>query len=262
MYQLSKLPKSIQGLLNEVKDGYLSILQDNLVSIYIHGSLAMNCFNPKSSDIDFLVVISEKLDVPTKKKIIKLLLNLSESAPAKGLEMSIILQRDLDDFKHPTPFELHYSNFHKEEYKKNPNYICGNDEDPDLAAHITGTINRGFCLHGEPIGKVFKSIPESYYIDSLIYDLEEVGKNIIKDPVYNILNLCRVLQYLEEKKVSSKTEGGQWALKILPTRYQGVVKNALSVYQESKQKSEHGDNNDLPDFAKFMMGKVDAKLKQ
>lgn len=174
MYQLSKLPKSIQGLLNEVKDGYLSILQDNLVSIYIHGSLAMNCFNPKSSDIDFLVVISEKLDVPTKKKIIKLLLNLSESAPAKGLEMSIILQRDLDDFKHPTPFELHYSNFHKEEYKKNPNYICGNDEDPDLAAHITGTINRGFCLHGEPIGKVFKSIPESYYIDSLIYDLEEV----------------------------------------------------------------------------------------
>lgn len=50
----------INEILNKIVGSYKDILKDNLVGIYIHGSLAMNCFNPKSSDIDFLVVIKEK----------------------------------------------------------------------------------------------------------------------------------------------------------------------------------------------------------
>ena len=29
----------------------------NLTGVYLHGSLAMGCFNPKKSDIDLLVVV-------------------------------------------------------------------------------------------------------------------------------------------------------------------------------------------------------------
>ena len=138
--------------------------------------------------------------------------------------------------------------------------MSGDDEDPDLAAHITGTINRGFCLYGEPIKKVFKPVPELYYIDALIYDLEDAEKNIINEPVYNILNLCRVLQYLEEKRVSSKVEGGQWALKTGPGKFRDIIKNALASYQESKCEIEWADR-DLVNFAEFMMGKINAKSK-
>lgn len=254
------LPIEIQELLNQAKEGYINILKDELVGIYIHGSLAMGCFNPKSSDIDFLVVVREKLDLRTKEEIIGLLLELSEIAPAKGLEMSIILQSELDNLKYPTPFELHYGDVLKEKYENDPGYMCGDDEDPDLVAHITVTINRGFCLYGEPIKKVFKPVPELYYIDALIYDLEDVEKNIISEPAYNILNLCRVLQYLEEKRVSSKVEGGQWALKTGPGKFRDIIKSALASYQESKYEIEWG-GRDLVNFAEFMMGKINAKLK-
>ena len=43
-----------------------AILGENLVGVYLHGSLAMGCFNPRSSDVDLLVVVRE--DIPPKVK--------------------------------------------------------------------------------------------------------------------------------------------------------------------------------------------------
>lgn len=49
--------------LKELLDDFISnsknILYDNLIGIYLHGSLAMECYNEKKSDID-LYIIEEK----------------------------------------------------------------------------------------------------------------------------------------------------------------------------------------------------------
>ncbi|MGG3622825.1 nucleotidyltransferase domain-containing protein [Bacillus gobiensis] len=46
-------------------------LQSNLAGIYLHGSLAMNCFNPIHSDIDLLVICKSKLtDDSLKRRLI------------------------------------------------------------------------------------------------------------------------------------------------------------------------------------------------
>src|SRR4051812_32518722 len=47
-----KVKTFVYHLLDRTKN----ILDNNLVGFYIHGSLAMGGFNPKSSDIDILVV--------------------------------------------------------------------------------------------------------------------------------------------------------------------------------------------------------------
>ena len=36
---------------------YQTILGDNLVGIYVHGSIAFGCFHEEKSDIDFIAVI-------------------------------------------------------------------------------------------------------------------------------------------------------------------------------------------------------------
>ncbi|GCE14995.1 hypothetical protein KTT_48540 [Tengunoibacter tsumagoiensis] len=33
-----------------------TLLNDNLIGVYLHGSLAMNCFNPQHNDLDLLVL--------------------------------------------------------------------------------------------------------------------------------------------------------------------------------------------------------------
>jgi len=106
----------------------------------------MGCFNKDSSDIDLLIVVKDKLSILTKKDIINFTLETSQISTKKGIEMSIILKKELDNFKYSTPFELHYSETHREKYLNDPDYICDNNVDADLAAHITITIARGICL--------------------------------------------------------------------------------------------------------------------
>lgn len=67
----------------------------------------------------------------------------------------------------------------KKDYEEDKVDYSKEDEDRDLAAHITVTINRGFCLYGKKIKEAFKPIPEKYYIDSLMYDLENIYNNIL-----------------------------------------------------------------------------------
>lgn len=51
-------------------------LSDSLTGIYLHGSLAMGCFNPIKSDIDLLIIVKHKHSVETFKKIVRELLQI------------------------------------------------------------------------------------------------------------------------------------------------------------------------------------------
>ena len=46
-----------EELLNRFISESKRIIGDDLAGIYLHGSLAMGCFNPDRSDIDLIVVI-------------------------------------------------------------------------------------------------------------------------------------------------------------------------------------------------------------
>ena len=66
------------------------ILKEKLTGIYLHGSLAMDCFNPEKSDIDLIVVISNDISDSQKMLLMKEIVNLNQKAPAKGLEISVV----------------------------------------------------------------------------------------------------------------------------------------------------------------------------
>ena len=110
----------LSRLLSEIKTGCRHVLGENLTGIYLHGSVAFGCFRWEKSDIDFLVVVKEELPHGIKRRLMDLILRLSESAPPKGLEMSIVLEAECRHVRHPVPFLLHYSNMHRERYRENP----------------------------------------------------------------------------------------------------------------------------------------------
>ncbi|WP_144530153.1 DUF4111 domain-containing protein, partial [Peribacillus simplex] len=58
----------------------------------------------------------------------------------------------------------------------------------------------------------------------------EAVQEINKSPMYYTLNLCRALYYLQEGVVSSKQEGGEWGLRMLPQEYGPIVQHALREY--------------------------------
>ncbi|MFD1776220.1 aminoglycoside adenylyltransferase domain-containing protein [Paenibacillus rhizophilus] len=231
-------------------------MTDNLAGIYLHGSLAMGCFNPAESDIDLLVVAYEKLSVETNKRIAKRLLALHDELPnRRGIELSIILESCLTDFVYPTPFEFHYSDYHREKYRTDENYICGGFEDADLAAHFTVTYHRGVALYGKPVREAFAPVGRQYYLDSILSDIEGAPHNIVHSPVYYTLNLCRVLFFLQEGIVASKKEGGEWGALNLPLQYRDTVRLALSEYAGNPSAAKP-EPEALTDFAQYMMNAI------
>lgn len=248
----------VNELLDDIVTEYCRILDNNLVGIYLHGSLAMDCYNKRKSDIDFLVVVTSTPSVNEMHSLIEVLLARSEDCPVKGFEMSVILRKDALDFSYPTPFVLHYSNYHKDKYIMDPEYICGGFEDADLAAHMTVIRERGVRLYGESIDRVFGPIPKKYYVDSIVKDVFEAKEEITSNPTYYILNLCRVLYYLKEEVISSKKEGGLWGCNNLPEEYRKMVHLALQDY-EGDQEVINWETKQLLEFTEYMIDTIKTK---
>ena len=232
------------------------ILGDNLAGIYLHGSAAMGCYNAQKSDIDLLVVIHNDLSDDDKLKYMNMVVALNAFAPRKGLELSIVRKSVCKPFRYPTPYELHFSGGHLDWYQRNPHdYILKmNGTDKDLAAHIMIVYHRGICLYGEDIQAVFEDVGEAAYFDSIWYDVGHSETEILENPVYIILNLCRVLAYKRGKLILSKREGGKWGLENLPKRYCKLIQQALDEY--ASVKTMELDVKEALEYAKYMIENI------
>ena len=224
--------KRAYDLLELIKKSYQQILGDTLTGIYIHGSLAFGCFRWECSDIDFLVVVETEPTLKQKEALIQTLLDLNSQAPVKGFEMSVVLKEDCQQFRHPLPYCLHYSNAHlkKAETDLTAYCTCMQGLDPDLAAHITVTRATGQVLYGPAIDEVFAPVPASDYLNSIWCDIENAEEDIFENPVYVILNLCRVLAFALDGLVLSKEQGGTWGQTHLPENLKSVVRRAQKKY--------------------------------
>jgi streptomycin 3"-adenylyltransferase len=226
-----------QTILDNIKNSYSTILGDNLVGIYVHGSIAMNCFRWNTSDIDYIVVIDKEITEEQKLLLMRATVEQNELAPAKGIEMSVVLAKHCKEFKYPTPFELHFSNMHLQWFREDPSGYCKNmsGEDADLAAHFTIIHRYGIVLCGKEVKEVFSDVPKEAYVDSIRADICEATSSVMENPVYYILNLCRVAAYVESGLVLSKEQGGEWGLEFLNSGYHSLLISALECYRTGKE---------------------------
>lgn len=104
------------------------IFGENLTGVYLHGSLAMGCFNPDKSDIDLIIVTEEAPTEEQKLQLMEQTVGLNELAPEKGIEMSVVKRSCCEKVMHPIPFELHFSPMHLKWFQENPLGLCSEYE--------------------------------------------------------------------------------------------------------------------------------------
>lgn len=234
-----------------------TILGDNLIGIYLHGSAVMGCFNTRKSDVDLLVVVKDEVSKEHKRKFMDMVVALNERVPEKGIEMSIVKESVCNPFVYPTPFELHFSIAHLNWYWSNPqDYVERmNGTDKDLAAHFTIIYHRGKTLLGKEIKEVFSEVSGEAYMDSIWSDIAEAKEEIIENPMYMTLNLCRVLAYKRDGLILSKKEGGEWAVKCLKKpEYKEMISEALKEYQTGEAMAIN--NSVAIGFAEYMLEQI------
>lgn len=206
--------------------------ENGLIGIYLHGSLAMGCYQPQRSDIDLLVLLDKPPDASRCRTWAEQVLAAS-AAPAP-IEISFLHYSQYTPWRHPTPFSFHFS----EEWRPRVEQALQDGSwqardwqpmtDPDLAAHFTVTRRRGICLAGAPVETAIPDVPWADYLDSIGTDLRWASERANANPVYLALNACRVWAAAAAGLVLSKAEGVEWAQPKLPTELAAIVARAAA----------------------------------
>jgi predicted nucleotidyltransferase len=214
-------------------------LGDDLVSVVVHGSLAMGCYYAPKADVDLLAVVARPLTSSERRQVTEALFRVHDArASGAGIEISIVTSEAARSAAHPMPFEVHVGDdmLDLEAVRDGSFDYSGDRADDDLAAHITVARARGVSLYGPPAAEVFAPIPWQHYLNSLNTDLNWALERLADNPVYLILNACRVLQIdaLGEGTVMSKEEGGTWGMSALPAQYRPLIETALQYYRSDE----------------------------
>ena len=228
--------------------GFVDLLKErmepHLVGVYLHGSLAMGSYFPPKSDMDFIIVSDNKLEIEPAKSLNTSIAKYAEIRPTVGsIECSVITLQTAKGVPDKMPYELHYSEAWHERILKDAVSYGVEQFDSDLPAHLMCIKKRGICLCGKAIDDVFGEVSWYNFILSVMDDFNWIveGENICESPYYGVLNICRVMQIFIDgnENYLSKYEGAIWGMDNLPDEHIPLIQQALEVYASNEPMDEY-----------------------
>ena len=240
------------------------MLDQNLLGIYLHGSLALGGFQPGRSDIDVIVVTAQRIELETKRRCIELFLRISRMPCPPDIRF--LVELDLFPYQHPLLCDLHYHEIWRENYHQElgtgtwKHWSDKAKRDPDLAVHLMVLHRYGICLSGKPIAEALPPVPERDFRDTIIKDVQVTQGKPLYDPISFVLNACRAYPYLQDGKILSKDAGGFWGLAHLPDQYHPLICQALALYRGERLGRPVG-HAAWDDFAAYMHEAIDLRRK-
>lgn len=235
--------KEIDELIEEFKKEIIQSLNQNLVGLYLTGSLSYDDFVPDRSDIDFQVIVKLPLSTSEIVDVEKLHAYIEEKYPkwAKRIECSYTPQSMLSDIQPPIDPRPWWGAGIM--YPKAP---YGNE----WIINQYQLYNYAIPLHGPDYKSLTKSIDISDVQKGCVKDLFQEWEPKIQyvdslnshNRSYIVLNLCRILYTVSQSAVSSKTISAGWVKNTFPqwkdlieTAERWVYGTEMSYHEEMKQ---------------------------
>ncbi len=245
--------QNINDVLYFLAEGIQNIFGDNLVGIYLTGSLSYGDFNKKRSDIDLAVVLKKPAS-PEKIELIKKLHLLAEQKYikwSKKIECSYVPLNMLQNIlppKTPRPY-IGGGIF----YSKAP---YGNE----WIINQYFLYKYGIALIGPDFKTLIKPIEITDVKKACIKDLFREWEPKITDPAYLanshqqsyiVLNLCRILYTVLCNDAVSKKAAALWIEKEYP-QWKKLI-DAANAWEYGK---EMNCKDETIDFIKFVIVRV------
>ncbi len=222
MIQSGRLPEAVRPILALLLSSIQDVLGEQLVGMYLYGSLSSGDFDPASSDVDFAAVTRGAIveDDPAFEQLRQVHERIATSGLpfADHLEGSYIPQSawrryDPANARHPTigvdwPFQV---GFH------NANWV--------IERAIVR--ERGVVLYGPPPEALIAPVSPQQLHDATCQQLADVWQSRIEDeydhwprprrfPAFAVLTLCRALYTLQHGAYCSKPVAAAWAAQTHP----------------------------------------------
>ena len=236
------LPNEILNQINKVVNIWKKHLGDELIGVYLHGSIALDAFNPDSGDIDILVVVKDSIDIQVKLEIARDIIEIDKK-PCP-LEMSAVKLSDARNWKTPGNCVFHYSDFWTEKYMErfsNPDadvYVVDHEfPDADVTSYIKLLKQCGIVLYGREIQKVFADISDEDFWVAISADIDDYDFHDYDARYFssNVLILGRILSFKKERRILSKYDGGIWMIDHVPEDLKYLPKLAMKIWFEGEK---------------------------
>ncbi|MCT4782468.1 MULTISPECIES: aminoglycoside adenylyltransferase domain-containing protein [Exiguobacterium] len=215
----------------------LADVTDAIQHGYVHGSVTMGGFHPRHSDVDLLFVCNRDLTGAERLDLMRLC--LTKSTQPYPLELTVLTERALREWVHPSPFEVHYSEQWRTRLEEETIEELLEEQrdmtDPDVAAHLKVIMERGCVLFGNPMRELLVGFEEANYLDAIEQDALGCLGSLENQPVYSVLNLVRVMAYRKDGCLLAKRDAFDWA------RRQSIRSDLLHVVQKAAAAYEGED---------------------
>ena len=236
------LPNEILNQINEVVNIWKKHLGDELIGVYLHGSIALDAFNPNAGDIDILVVVKDSIDIRVKLEIARDIIEIDRK-PCP-LEMSAVKLSDARNWKTPGNCVFHYSDFWTEKYMErfsNPDtdvYVVDHEfPDADVTSYIKLLKQCGIVLYGREIQEVFADVSDEDFWAAISADIDDYDFHDYDARYFasNVLILGRILSFKIERRILSKYDGGIWMIDHVPEDLKYLPKLAMKIWFEGEK---------------------------
>ncbi len=202
-------------------------LGKNLIGLYQTGSSSLSNYKEGKSDLDTIGVVLEPLSRKTKDFLANELDHNSFPCPAKGLDLIICTKDTVANVKPEPHYEFWFST--------GGSWSCEGWEDgknKEIAIFIELCRRNGKTLYGENPDKLFSQVKKEWLIDAFLGELRWHQTKVLDsfhDPLgmNSVLNACRILAFVKDGELISKSAGGAWYLENESDS--DLIKGALAI---------------------------------
>jgi len=234
---MARIPTKLSTLLHDLGMQLPVILGRNLVGVYLYGSVTHDCFNPKRSDVDCLVVTRRGLSEARFRRLGCWLAQMEKSNPwTSRLQVSFLLK---DQVLTMNSTACHYQFGLLKRGSSAGNPIIWLDYQ-----------RSGKILFGSPPETFLPDITQEIFSAALDRELGYLKEEISEKPssewrnvpmyrAYGVLTVCRILYSSEKRSIASKKTAAKWVIKKWPQRWTKIVNQGLAY-------NEFGRESDIP----------------
>jgi hypothetical protein len=259
----------LRDVLHQFVERVSAALRENLVGIYLVGSIASGDFD-LDSDVDFLVVTHAELNEENMQPLqdIQIRIHEIDCYPARHLEGSYISMDVLNDWKTVGQKKLYYFDNGSTTYEQSTH---------DNQWHVRWILReRGITLVGPKPETILKPIPLHEMFKEIKMAMREVMK-YFQDEInlppgfwnsrfgqpFAVLTYCRMLHTLHTGTVQSKKAGAAWARQFVEPKWVKLIDEAWKEREgvrfmiKISQRAELTSLTETLEFMKYALGQID-----
>jgi hypothetical protein len=254
------IPSDLSDLLQMMAADFPAILQENLVGIYLWGSLTHEAFDDTCSDVDCIAVTRRDIDDREFSELDVWFRNKSgHNRWVKRIDMRFVINDELFDKNSRCCGFYHYTG-------KLVRY--GSDGNPIIWMNI-GT--SGITLSGKDAKLLAPQVSDQCLNEALLLELNYLRDSLASNAgdrsdkafvqnAYAVLTACRILYSAYHKSLVSKDQAYGWAVETIPPLWRVIIRAAKDNRLKNCGSTTPELEQDAIRFLEFVTGEVRREL--